>query len=113
MIIQYLRSARRLPGFSFLLVTGQNAKGLCLFDNLRRVWSTSRHVFGTRAIDILRLGLFVYSNYAAIKTLVSTDCRTVLGRQMRDRPETVGILAWPYQCATWDAGTRLKRLVNH
>lgn len=36
-----------------------------------------------------------------------------LFRLMRERPKSLGILIWPYQCSAWNAEMRVARLVNH
>ena len=36
-----------------------------------------------------------------------------LNRLMKQRPETIGVLIWPFQCAQWRASTRLDRIINH
>jgi uncharacterized protein VirK/YbjX len=36
-----------------------------------------------------------------------------LGRAVGERPELLGTLIWPYQCAAWDADERLDRLTAH
>lgn len=38
---------------------------------------------------------------------------TSLAQIMSERPHLMGALVWPYQCATWDAGTRLQRIIGH
>jgi uncharacterized protein VirK/YbjX len=36
-----------------------------------------------------------------------------LGKLLAERPETIGNLIWPYQCAAWDAKTRFARISAH
>lgn len=36
-----------------------------------------------------------------------------MGELLREWPDTVGYLLWPYQCAAWDAQTRLARIQGH
>lgn len=36
-----------------------------------------------------------------------------MDRLIAQRPETVGSIVWPYQCASWDAITRLKKIEEH
>lgn len=38
---------------------------------------------------------------------------TALARIMAGRPQTIGALVWPYQCAAWGPGTRLARILAH
>ncbi|WP_161631350.1 VirK/YbjX family protein [Sedimentitalea nanhaiensis] len=39
--------------------------------------------------------------------------RSALARIMTDRPQMLGALIWPYQCAGWDVPTRLQRILAH
>jgi uncharacterized protein VirK/YbjX len=36
-----------------------------------------------------------------------------LHRHLQERPETAGVLIWPYQCAAWDAKQRIDRIAFH
>jgi uncharacterized protein VirK/YbjX len=36
-----------------------------------------------------------------------------LGKLLMEWPETIGILIWPYQCVSWDADERFRRLMDH
>ena len=38
---------------------------------------------------------------------------SALSRIMADRPEILGALIWPYQCAGWDIPVRLERILAH
>ena len=38
---------------------------------------------------------------------------SVLQRAMQQRPELVGVVIWPYICATWDARTSLQKVGEH
>ncbi len=38
---------------------------------------------------------------------------SALQRAMLQRPETVGVLVWPYMCASWSPAERLRRVVGH
>ncbi|MBK0329349.1 DUF535 family protein [Rhodobacteraceae bacterium F11138] len=39
--------------------------------------------------------------------------QSALSRIMADRPQMLGALVWPYQCAGWDVPTRLERILDH
>ena len=38
---------------------------------------------------------------------------SALHQHLQERPETPGVLVWPYQCAAWDAGERVARIASH
>ena len=38
---------------------------------------------------------------------------TTLGQIMKSRPDTIGVLIWPYQCSAWSEKERLTRVFNH
>lgn len=88
-----------------------------MIGDVCRIWSMSGAVYeGKRPFDLVRRGKFVghsLSVYSALKPLLKANPETVLGKLLRERPETIGIVVWPYQCASWDASTRLHRLAKH
>ena len=47
------------------------------------------------------------------RSLEHLDPDSPLGRLLAERPETIGNLIWPYQCAAWDAKTRFERIAGH
>jgi uncharacterized protein VirK/YbjX len=47
------------------------------------------------------------------RSLEHLDPASPLGRLLAERPETIGNLMWPYQCAAWDAKTRFARISGH
>ena len=47
------------------------------------------------------------------RRLEHLDPDSPLGRLLAERPETIGNLIWPYQCAAWDAKTRFERIAGH
>jgi len=47
------------------------------------------------------------------RSLEHLDPASPLGRLLAERPETIGNLIWPYQCAAWDAKTRFERIAGH
>jgi uncharacterized protein VirK/YbjX len=64
----------------------------------------------TRRIRFLTRALTVYGS---IKPLINAPSESSLGRLMRERPETIGAVIWPYQCLGWNAPTRLARICEH
>jgi uncharacterized protein len=51
--------------------------------------------------------------YGSIKPMLNAPRGSALEKLLEVRPETVGAVIWPYQCCTWDARTRLARIVEH
>lgn len=49
----------------------------------------------------------------SLQTFLRTKPGSALNRLIAQRPETVGAVVWPYQCNTWDAKTRLKKIEEH
>jgi uncharacterized protein len=49
----------------------------------------------------------------AVAQMLSPAPGTSLHRVMSERPKLLGALVWPYQCATWQAGERLARIIGH
>src|SRR4051794_2604655 len=50
---------------------------------------------------------------AVTRQLQQADPETPIGRLLKEWPDTVGYLLWPYQCAAWHAETRLTRIEGH
>jgi uncharacterized protein VirK/YbjX len=50
---------------------------------------------------------------AALKPLFSAAPDSYMGRYLSARPETAGLLIWPYQCAAWDRSLRIARFASH
>lgn len=48
-----------------------------------------------------------------VAQMLSPVPATALHGIMSERPHLLGALVWPYQCATWAAGERLRRLIGH
>lgn len=49
----------------------------------------------------------------AVTQIQSAPPDTALHRALDERLQMMGILVWPYQCASWDAGKRLDRFQSH
>lgn len=47
------------------------------------------------------------------RSLEHIDRQSPLGHLLAERPETMGNLVWPYQCAAWDPKTRFARISGH
>jgi uncharacterized protein len=50
---------------------------------------------------------------ALSRRLASVNADSSLAEILRECPETIGTLLWPYQCAAWDAETRFNRISEH
>ncbi|MBB5518944.1 VirK/YbjX family protein [Amphiplicatus metriothermophilus] len=50
---------------------------------------------------------------AAVFAMLDAPASSDLGRLLRERPETLGALIWPYQTASWPARERLRRIADH
>jgi uncharacterized protein VirK/YbjX len=66
-------------------------------------------------VQIIRLrfiiaGLYEKRTTAQLLNGIEGSC---LNRLMKQRPEMIGVLIWPFQCAQWRASTRLERIINH
>jgi uncharacterized protein VirK/YbjX len=75
-------------------------------------WRESAHV----GQGLKLRGKFVLAalrNAPLARRLEQLDGQSPLGQLLADRPETIGNLIWPYQCAAWDADTRFARIAGH
>lgn len=54
-----------------------------------------------------------YLHAEAMSPILNARPGTCLHRYVQERPDTVGFLVWPYQCASWGPSKRLRRLVEH
>ncbi|GAB4523979.1 MAG: VirK/YbjX family protein [Amphiplicatus sp.] len=50
---------------------------------------------------------------AAVSAMLDAPASSDLGRLLRERPEMLGALIWPYQTASWPASERLRRIADH
>ncbi len=63
-----------------------------------------------------RKALFLLLSYlraGAVAPIVDARPGSSLHRYVRERPDTAGFLIWPYQCASWGTGKRLRRVAEH
>lgn len=54
-----------------------------------------------------------YLQADALSPITGARPGSALLRYVQERPETLGFLIWPYQCASWSAAERLRRLAEH
>jgi uncharacterized protein len=75
-------------------------------------WRVSRQV-DPRFKMRLKFVAAALRNPGAGKELALADPSSPLGELLAEWPQTVGLLLWPYQCASWDALTRVDRVAEH
>lgn len=76
----------------------------------------SKFVYSGGRVDALRrLSLMAkcYQHRSELGGLFGGQSNATLLRLFNERPETIGVLIWPYQCASWDTKMRLRRLRAH
>ncbi|XSC45483.1 DUF535 family protein [Bradyrhizobium sp. RDT10] len=76
----------------------------------------SKVVYSGGRVDTLRrLSLIAkcYKHRSDLGNLFGDQSNASLVRLFNERPETIGVLIWPYQCASWDTHMRLGRLRAH
>jgi uncharacterized protein VirK/YbjX len=61
----------------------------------------------------LRFVVAALRNPAASKQFAEVSAASPLGELLAEWPQTVGALVWPYQCAAWNAMTRVHRIAEH
>jgi uncharacterized protein len=86
-------------------------------SNLARIWAASHPVCGGSGIIAVsrrvRFMLRSLAEYGALRPLLDAPPQSPLARLLRDRPEAIGAVVWPYQCSGWKAATRLDRIRDH
>ncbi len=86
------------------------ARGAALLAAARRVFP------GNGASALVTQGKIVLAGlraYPAVQQMLSPPPGTALDRIMRQRPEFIGALLWPYLSASFDEGERLRRIIAH
>jgi uncharacterized protein VirK/YbjX len=53
------------------------------------------------------------ANARTVRPFLQPEPGTEMARMMEARPQTLGVLVWPYQCSGWGVGERLRRLRIH
>ena len=81
-----------------------------LWTHSAAVCEGSGFVVLTRRIRFVARALTVYGH---VKPMIAAPRETPLGKVIEGRPETIGAVIWPYQCAGWNARTRLARICEH
>jgi uncharacterized protein len=87
----------------------------------RAPWRSAPAGWRWRALQELECGWrrkarFLVQSYLradALAPMVQARPGSSLHRYVQERPEAVGFLIWPYQCASWGPQERLRRIVEH
>jgi len=79
---------------------------------LNWAWHASKHVDPGITMRVKFVAL-AQRNSGVSRQFATALPDSPLGKLLSERPETVGMLRWPYQCASWDPETRLARLTGH
>jgi uncharacterized protein len=81
------------------------------------LWSISSEVCGGSGplLAVRRARFMVYCILArrALVPMIEASGQSPLGKLIKERPETIGAVVWPYQCSGWDGSTRLARICEH
>lgn len=84
---------------------------------MRWLWANSAAVCEEKStvISPRRVQFFVkaFLVYSSVKQLIDAPRASPLGKLIQDRPQVVGAVMWPYQCAGWSPRTRLARIRDH
>lgn len=51
--------------------------------------------------------------FEGVRPFIDAAPGSGLGRLVRERPDVIGAVIWPYQCLGWNASTRLSRIREH
>jgi uncharacterized protein VirK/YbjX len=54
-----------------------------------------------------------YLHADVLQPLVQARPGSSMHRYLQERPDTLGFLIWPYQCASWGPAERLRRVAEH
>ena len=83
----------------------------------RSLWRAANAAFPGANVGALarRLKMFLSGlrHHKHLAPLVSADDDALVSRLVRERPETLGLLMWPYISAFWPAPMRLRRTLEH
>lgn len=80
--------------------------------NLSRILRAAREIDGGPALKAKFLASSV-ANRKALAPLLTPPDGSLLQKHLHDRPEVLGVVLWPYQCAAWSIEERVQRIVGH
>jgi uncharacterized protein VirK/YbjX len=75
-------------------------------------WRASKHVDPRLKMRVKYVATALLQPSAS-RQLALAERSSPIGELLAEWPTTAGILVWPYQCAAWDAETRVKRMADH
>src|SRR6476646_431921 len=87
-----------------------------MFKHLRQIWLMTGAVYDDGFNATCRRAWLVLawmSRPSQAAAALSGSETSSFARLFRERADMIGILAWPYQCASWGPTTRLDRLRAH
>lgn len=88
-----------------------------LFRDFIWLWKISKRIYPGRSLTALKNRLIFIAAAVrvsdAIQPFLHAAEGSLVSKLIKQRPETVGAVVWPYQCHTWDAKTRLNRINEH
>lgn len=83
----------------------------------RTLWSSAGQIFPGHSPGSFALrARFVWaglSDAPVVSRMFNPLPGTALARIMSERPQLIGALVWPYQCASWGPKERMRRIVGH
>ncbi|NNE40038.1 MAG: DUF535 family protein [Marinicaulis sp.] len=84
---------------------------------IRSLWRASDAAYpeaswraNVQRIKLLIAGLH---HWQPVQDVITAEKGTPLNRLCNERPETLGLLVWPYLNASWAAKTRLSKIIEH
>lgn len=88
-----------------------------IYKDLIWFWDVSRTVCTGSVISVIKGRLVFMVKAIQMSSELEPFMRSKEGSPVNkllvDRPETLGVIVWPYQCHTWDAKIRLSKIKEH
>ena len=88
-----------------------------LFRDFIWLWKISKRIYPDPSLTALKNRLIFIAAAVRVSDAIQPFLHSAEGspvsKLIKQRPETVGAVVWPYQCHTWDAKTRLNRINEH
>jgi uncharacterized protein len=88
-----------------------------IFSDFARIWTISALVSDAPGFRGVRQRVKVLYQAALssglIGPLLHANVGTPLQRLLQERPETFGVVGWPYLCASWSRRERIEKIVEH
>lgn len=77
------------------------------------LFMAARRAFRGHLVLEVRFLLTALRERGAFDLLTSAEPGSSHSEYLRARPETLGVLLWPYQCSAWSLPERARRIVSH